>query len=106
MEWLPYVLVVLGQELDDAISRNHDVAYGCLLFLMMWNSTVDNCDAMSRYNGVRAVLQAMRAFRNDADIQYATIGCFYKFTLDNEWKRLREQVEGAAIPDNSAPSWL
>jgi hypothetical protein len=93
------VLVVLRQELDDAISRNRDVVFGALQFLLMWNRISDRREAMSRLNGVEAVLRALRAFRNDVYIQSMAVACLYNFTCDNDVERRRELVEGAAIPD-------
>jgi hypothetical protein len=93
------VLVVLRQELDDANSRSRNVAHGALCFLTMWSTSGNRWEAMSRFNGVDAVLRAMRTFRNDADIQYAAVACLYNFTFDNNVERRRELVEGAAIPD-------
>jgi hypothetical protein len=54
---------------------------------------------MSRFNGVDAVLRAMRTFRNDAEIQRLAIGCLYNFTFDNDWNRRRELVERNAMLD-------
>jgi hypothetical protein len=94
-----FVLVVLRRELDDANSRNRDVVFSALQFLLMWNSSADRWEAMSRFNGVDAVVRAMRTFRNDILIQDAAVACLYNFTYDEDVERRRELVEGAAIPD-------
>jgi hypothetical protein len=96
-----FVLVVLRQVLDDPIATglNRELVHSALLFLATWCYSVDRFEEMTRLNGVDAVVRSMRAFRNDAYIQQAAIGCFYNFTLDNDDSRRLELVEGGVIGD-------
>lgn len=98
------VLAALRRELHRAESSgsgapNVRVVLHVLYFLQRWNSSAERRNAMSRLDGVDAVLRAMRAFRNDANIQCSAILCFGYFTRDKDVSRCREMVEAGSILD-------
>jgi hypothetical protein len=92
------VLLTVQQQLSKADGPHLDVIYGAIRFLANWSiGSSERCDALSRFDGIGVIVQAGKAFLNNAGIGTAAICCFLNFTSDHDEKRLSGIVEGDAL---------